>query len=119
VYTLNVPSHSKVKVVAKFAEIWKNANKPGVRIIQVLIGGVLMADNLDVWKAAGGLNKEYDVQRTFLALNPEVEIRIKSLRENAMLSGIFVEVFEFHAIPVDKRPVAIPVENTQSTTFIF
>ena len=57
-YQFNVPNGSYT-VTLKFAEIWYTSS--GQRVFNIQINGTTVQSNLDIFAAAGGTNKAYDL----------------------------------------------------------
>lgn len=90
-YGFSVPA-GKYLVRLHFAEIFDNA--AGMRIENIHINGKQVLENLDIWAAAGGLNKALVKEFTGIApdANGKISIRTSAARQspdqNAKICGI-------------------------------
>ncbi len=94
VYRFPIVPGSRVRVVTGFAEVWKGALKPGTRVMDVTVNGVVLAKNLDVATETGGLSIEYDLQREFITKENFVTIVVSSVKQNAFLSTVKLTIWE-------------------------
>lgn len=78
------------QVKLHFAEVWPGAFGAGLRVFDVLVGGTLAIDNLDVFAQAGA-NTAYSVTLPTAVTNGTLEIQLQHVVQNPMICGI--EVF--------------------------
>jgi hypothetical protein len=76
-----------------FSEIYFSS--AGQRIFDVSINGVLVADDLDIYAAAGGANKAYIVSQTATANSSgDIIVGFVALKDSAKISGVEIEALE-------------------------
>lgn len=78
------------QVKLHFAEVWPGAFGTGLRVFDVLVGGTLAIDNLDVFAQAGA-NTAYSVTLPAVVANGQLDIQLQHVVQNPMICGI--EVF--------------------------
>jgi len=75
-YQFSVPNGSYT-VTLKFAEIWYTS--AGQRVFNVVLNGTTVLSGLDVFSAAGGANRAYDVSFPVLVSNGEISIGFQAV----------------------------------------
>lgn len=81
----------KVTVTMQFSEIWKGAFTVGVRCMRLSLNDVVVENDLDVFAGVGG-NKLLPVtNNVIVAPDGFVVVRVESIVQNAMISGILIE----------------------------
>ncbi len=92
VYRFQVAAAATVTVKARFAEIYKPGFRKGFRLFRVWINGQPMKVNgqavLDVFAAKGGWNSLVLTRANFKPANGIVTVHVRSVVENAMISGV-------------------------------
>jgi Malectin domain len=88
-YTLNTGSNFGVHHSLHFAEIyWKN---PGERLFDVLIEGVLVLDNYDIYRAAG---HDAAISLPFSAISVQdgqLNIDFVGVKQKASVSAVYIQ----------------------------
>ena len=83
-YSIPVSNGVEYDVYLHFAEIYKGAFDDGKRIFDVFVEGDLVADDLDIYKEAGGGNKAYIVSTTNLVVaDGSLTIDFIGVKQNA------------------------------------
>ncbi len=86
-YHIPVPAGEQ-KVTLKFAEIfWQEA---GQRLFDVKAEGVTVITYLDIYQAAGGFARAYDVLVTAQVMDGVLDLEFKSISNSAKLSALIV-----------------------------
>lgn len=89
-YSVPAPN-GMVSVKLHFAEVWRGAQSPGARLFNVIVSGIQVDADVDVWSRVG-MNKPLVITvPAILAIDGRIEIQIVPLAGNAMISGIDVE----------------------------
>ncbi|TAE76517.1 MAG: hypothetical protein EAZ84_07350, partial [Verrucomicrobia bacterium] len=78
------------QVKLHFAEVWSGAFAPGLRVFDVLVGGNLAIDNLDIFSQVGA-NTAYSVTLPSVVTNGVLEVQLLHVVQNPMICGI--EIF--------------------------
>ena len=76
-------------VTLQFAEFYWNA--AGKRVFDVTAEGKLILDNLDIFSAAGGKNKAYDVTVPLTVSDGTLNFQFITVTDNAKISAIRIE----------------------------
>jgi malectin (di-glucose binding ER protein) len=76
-------------VTLQFAETYWNA--AGKRVFDVTAEGKLILDNLDIFSAAGGKNKAYDVTVPVTVSDGALNLNFTTVKDNAKISAIRIE----------------------------
>ncbi len=87
-FTYSVPlEQGDYRVALLFNEtFWSNANQ---RSLDILIQDETISSALDIFQAAGGKNKAFDVNHDLLGFDGgNLNIELKTVKDNAILSGI-------------------------------
>jgi hypothetical protein len=86
-YRFLVPN-GNYEIILGFAETYYNG--PGLRRFNVLVNGVLKISNLDVYSAAGGMNRAYDQAITTTVTNGLLAIDFAGTTGAAIVSSLHV-----------------------------
>ena len=93
-----VPGSTKI-VTLGFAEYFDDNCAIGKRVFDVMVNGVVFAEDLDVYKEAGDCFTGYTITKTIqVDLNGNIELNFEASKEKAMISFIHV-VPEFSEAP--------------------
>jgi len=88
-YALPVNVSGNYEVTLKFAEVYHSA--VGARTFDVKAEGVTIISALDIYQAAGGKNKAYDVVKTVNVTDGELTLQFVTIKDNAKVSAILVK----------------------------
>ncbi len=101
-YKIPVPSWAIADVTTLHAETYFDA--PGKRVFNIVINGVTVENNLDVFVSAGGKNK--GLSRTFPSIRPVngfITISFTKVVENPFVNAIDVLAFRAAAYAIPGR----------------
>lgn len=105
-YAFQVPADGVYQVRLQFAETWPPNAGGGRRVIDIVVNGYAVKRKLDVYKAAGGLYRPYDVvvphfrvsakrnadgnTSTSTSGTARIVVRIVPVVQNAFIAGIII-----------------------------
>jgi chitodextrinase len=118
-YSFLLPN-GEYQVKLHFAEVWPGAFGPGLRVFDVLVGGSLAIDNLDVFAQAGA-NTAYSVTLPAQVTNGQLEVQLQHVVQNPMICGIEVFSSEFAGpdIEAPQPPGLLTATNVAAGSLTF
>lgn len=110
-YSIPVTSGVEYDVYLHFAEIYKGAFADGARVFDVYVESDLVADDLDIYKMAGGGNTAYIVNTKNVVVNDGLlTINLIGVKQNAKINAI--EIRPSPKAPSTCEPVPVNFDKS-------